>query len=185
MRITGGEFRGRILQVPRGRSTRPTADRTREALFSILTAQQSFEGLHVLDLFAGTGALGLEALSRGAQAALFVEQDHAVCHLLQNNIASCATGEKASLMRRDATRLGAARRAFDLVFADPPYGQGLAEKTLAGLQAQGWLSAQARLIVEEDRRSDFAAPDGFHETDRRQYGDTELIFLRLLSSPAD
>lgn len=178
MRITGGEFRGRSLQAPRGSGTRPTAERTREALFSILAAQQAFEGLQVLDLFAGTGALGLEALSRGAQSAVFIEKDPHVCGLLRANIAACEAESRANIMRRDATRPGPAQAIFDLVFADPPYGKGLAEQALTALAGRGWLSAQARVIVEEDTRSDVIVPVGFEATDRRQYGGTALIFLR-------
>ena len=183
MRVVGGNWRGRALVAPKGSATRPTTDRNREALFSMLTSRLDFEGLRVLDLFAGTGALGLEALSRGAAFALFVETEAQARAAIRRNVEACAAMGVSKIFRRDATHLGARQGApYDLVFADPPYGKGLAKKALAALLAGDWLSADALLIVEEDKRSGFVAPDGFEEIDRRVKGHTELIFLSLVKT---
>ncbi len=187
MRIVGGRWRGQPLARPKNQLTRPTSDRTREALFSILTAMPdfSFTTMRVLDLFAGTGALGFEALSRGASYCLFVEDNAAARGLIRDNMEQLQAQGVSKVFRRDATRLGSRPAnidAFDLVFADPPYGKGLAEQALAAALTGGWIAAGARIIVEEDRRADFISIDGFDETDRRQYGDTELIFLTCRSS---
>lgn len=181
MRIIAGTWKGHALQAPKNRLVRPTSDRIREALFSVLESGMSLSQVHVLDLFAGTGALGLEALSRGAAQCCFVEHKAAACAVIEANIQALKARQATRLMRRDATRLGrrpAQTPVFDLVFIDPPYGKGLAEKTLTSLRAGGWLAEKARLVVEEDRRSAFAAPQGFAETDRRIYGGTELVLLR-------
>lgn len=180
MRVVGGSWRARALVAPKGQATRPTTDRNREALFSMLDARLEFEGLRVLDLFAGTGALGLEALSRGAAFALFVETDASARAAIRTNVEACAAMGVSKIFRRDATNMGASQGApYDLVFADPPYGKGLAEKALASLLAGDWLAADALLVIEEDKRSGFTAPDGFLELNRRVKGDTELIFLTL------
>ena len=178
MRVVGGEWRGRPLSAPKGRATRPTTDRNREALFSSLTSRLDFDGLRVLDLFAGSGALGLEALSRGAAFCLFVETEAAARGAIRTNVETCGATGVSKIFRRDATKPGDCPTApYDLVLADPPYGKGLAEQALAALAAGGWLRPEALLVVEEDKRAGFAAPAGFSETDRRVKGDTELIFL--------
>ena len=185
MRIVGGEFGGTALSAPKGRTTRPTGERTREALFSILAAQSHISLAHarVLDLFAGTGALGLEALSRGADFCLFVENDARVRGTLRENCETCGVLGRTKIYRRDATRLGtrvvSAGPEFNLVFADPPYGKQLAEAGLRALAAGNWLARQTLVVVEEDRRAGFQAPSGFTETQRRSYGDTELVFLNF------
>ena len=183
MRMVGGKWRGRALVAPKGNATRPTTDRNREALFSMLTSRLDFDGLHVLDLFSGTGALGLEALSRGAEFTLFVETEAQARAAIRKNIEVCAAMGVSKIFRRDATALGERQGApYDLVFADPPYGRGLAEKALAALLAGDWLNANSLLIVEEDKRSGFVAPHGFVEIERRVKGDTELIFLALVKT---
>ena len=183
MRVVGGKWRGRALVAPKGHTTRPTTDRNREALFSMLEARLDFEGLRVLDLFAGTGALGLEALSRSAAFTLFVETEAKARAAIRSNVEACAAMGVSKIFRRDATKLGARQGApYDLVFADPPYGKGLAEKALAALLNGGWLSAEALLVIEEDKRSGFVAPDGFEEVERRVKGNTELIFLSLVKT---
>ena len=187
MRIVGGKWRGQPLARPKNNLTRPTSDRTREALFSILTALTdfSFSTMRVLDLFAGTGALGFEALSRGAAYCLFVDDNAAARGLIRDNMEQLQANGVSKIFRRDATRLGACPAnidAFDLVFVDPPYGKGLAEKALLSALTGGWISSNALIIVEEDKRSKFAPPTGFYETDRRQYGDTEIIFLHTHQS---
>lgn len=180
MRVVGGNWRGRALVAPKGNATRPTTDRNREALFSILTAKHDFDGLRVLDLFAGSGALGLEALSRGAAFCLFMETQAAARGAIRTNVETCGATGISKIYRRDATKAGDCQMPpFDLVFADPPYGKGLAEQALAALRSGAWLAASAIVVVEEDKRAGFAAPDSFEEIDRRVKGDTELIFLNM------
>ncbi len=180
MRVVGGKWRGTRLVAPKGDATRPTTDRNREALFSILTSRLDFDALRVLDLFAGTGALGLEALSRGADFCLFVETQNSAHAAMSDNIESCNAMACSKIVRRDATRLGANSDApYDLVFVDPPYRKGLGEQALAAALVGDWLAQDALVIVEEDKRTAFAAPQGFTEVDRRIKGDTQLIFFAL------
>jgi 16S rRNA (guanine966-N2)-methyltransferase len=182
MRIVGGRLRGRALAVPRSQAIRPTAERLREALFNILIhgCGDPVTGGRVLDLFAGTGALGLEALSRGAGFALFIDDAAAARALIRENVAALGLGGVSRIFRRDATRLGDAQRLapFSLIFLDPPYGQGLAQSALASAQAGGWLAPGALIVVEEAAKAAFAAPAGMEELDRRTYDDSELIFMR-------
>lgn len=183
MRIVAGRFRGKGLKTPSGQSVRPTSDRLRETLFNVLahSYDDPVEGARVLDLFAGTGALGIEALSRGAAFALFVDDGVEARSLLRANAESFGIAGISRIFRRDATRLGPAHpvEPFDLAFADPPYGRGLAERALASALAGGWLKPGALVVVEEATESGFAAPDGFREIERRDYGETMLSFLRL------
>jgi len=164
------------------RDIRPTADRLRESVFNILihAHDNPIEGARVLDLFAGTGALGIEAVSRGAGFTLFVVNGAEARALLRNNVESLGLGGVTKVYRRDATDLGPAHpvEPFSLVFLDPPYGKGLAEKALASLRDGRWLTSGALLVVEEAKAAGFAAPDGFEELDRRTYDDTEFVFLR-------
>ena len=182
MRIVGGRLRSRPLARPKSQSVRPTSDRLREALFNILTHAYGdpVQAARVLDLFAGTGALGIEAISRGAAFALFVDEGVEARALLRANIETLGLGGVTRIFRRDATRLGPAHpvEAFSLVFLDPPYGKGLAEKALVSARDGGWLKPQALIVVEEAADAGFAAPDGFEELERRQYDDSEFIFLR-------
>src|SRR5262245_62230577 len=183
MRIVGGRLRGRALVAPKSRAIRPTADRLRESLFNILIHAYGdpVTGARVLDLFAGTGALGLEALSRGAAFALFVDDAAEARALLRENIAALGLGGVTRIFRRDATRLGPAHpvEPFSLVFLDPPYGKSLAEKALASARDGGWLARGALVVVEEAADAAFAAPEGFEDVERRRYDDTEVVFLRL------
>jgi len=183
MRIVGGRLGGRALAVPRSQAIRPTADRLRESLFNILVHAYGdpVTGARVLDLFAGTGALGLEAISRGAAFALFVDDAAEARALVRENVAALGIGGVTRVFRRDATRLGAAHpvEPFTLVFLDPPYGRGLAEKALASARAGGWLASGALVIVEEAADAGFKPPDRFDELERRRYDDTELVFLRF------
>jgi len=182
MRIVGGQLRGRALAAPRSQAIRPTADRLRESLFNILVHAYGdpIAGARVLDLFAGTGALGLEALSRCAAFALFVDDGAEARALLRENIAALGLGGVTRIFRRDATRLGPAHpiEPFTLAFLDPPYGRGLATQALASAHAGGWLTDGALVVVEEAAKTQFAAPAGFEELERRTYDDTELIILR-------
>jgi 16S rRNA (guanine966-N2)-methyltransferase len=181
MRIVGGRHRGRVLAAPKDRAIRPTADRLRESLFDILIHAHNdpVTGARVLDLFAGTGALGLEALSRGAAFALFVDDGAEARALIRENIASLGLGGATKIFRRDATKLGANSLApFSLAFLDPPYGRGLAGRALVAAYAGGWLAAHALIVVEEAAGATFLTPKGLSEIDRRPYGDTQLVFLR-------
>lgn len=175
MRVISGKWRGKRLAVPKGRGTRPTTDRNREALFSMLGARLDFDGLKVLDAFAGSGALGLEALSRGAAHCTFIENEPAACAAIQQNIADCGAGNAATLIRRDARKVSFDTEKFDLVLLDPPYGKGLAEALLPGLYDA--LADEALLVLEEDRRTDFSAPANMREIERRIKGDTQLVFI--------
>lgn len=182
MRIVGGKFRGRALKGPSSAAIRPTADRLRESIFNILAHAYGdpVSDARVLDLFAGTGALGLEAMSRGARFALFVEDAAEARALIRENVEAFALPGVTRLFRRDATSLGEAKpvEPFDLVFCDPPYGHGLAEKALASARAGGWLAPGALIVVEEET-SVFKSPEGFEEIERRAYDDTEIVILRF------
>ena len=186
MRVVGGRLRGRALAAPQSKSIRPTADRLRESLFNILAHAYGdpIPGARVLDLFAGTGALGIEAASRGAGFMLFIDDGAEARALIRENVAALGLGGVSKLFRRDATKLGPAHPLdpFALAFLDPPYGQKLAEQTLASARAGGWLSPEALIVVEEATKSRFAAPEGFTELERRAYDDTEFIFLRFNSA---
>src|ERR1700761_6355939 len=182
MRVVGGRLKGRNIAAPASRDIRPTADRLRESVFNILV--HAYDGpiqdARVLDLFAGTGALGIEAVSRGAAFTLFVDNGAEARALLRNNVEALGLGGVTKVYRRDAADLGPAHpvEPFALVFLDPPYGKGLAEKALASLRDGGWLTPGALLVVEESKAAAFKAPDGFEELERRAYDDTEFVFLK-------
>jgi 16S rRNA (guanine966-N2)-methyltransferase len=182
MRIVGGVFGGRLLVSPRSQAIRPTADRTRQAIFNMLEHrfQDCLAGARVLDLFAGTGALGIEALSRGASFCLFVEEGVEGRALLRANIESFGLQGRTRIFRRDATRLGEAGNMppFDLLFADPPYGRGLGERALASTLGGGWLRPGALCVVEESAEASFSVVAGFSLAEERRYGDTIIRFLR-------
>ena len=186
MRVVGGRLKGRNLASPSSNDIRPTADRLRESLFNILihAYDDPIEDARVLDLFAGTGALGIEAVSRGAAFTLFVDNGAEARALLRNNVEALGLGGVTKVYRRDATNLGPAHpmEPFSLVFLDPPYRMKLAEKALASLRDGGWLTPAALLVVEEPKAAAFAAPEGFEELERRAYDDTEFTFLRFGAS---
>lgn len=181
MRIVGGEFRGRPLATPRTDAIRPTTDRTREALFNVLAHRfaDRLEGGRVLDLFAGTGALGLEALSRGASACVFIEESAEGRGLIRDNVEAFGLQGRTKIFRRDATALGAAGTIvpFGLIFADPPYGRGLGEKALNSALEGGWLQPQALCVVEETASVNFDAGPRFREIDQRSYGETVIRLI--------
>jgi 16S rRNA (guanine966-N2)-methyltransferase len=182
VRIVGGRFRGRPLKGPSSDAIRPTSDRLRETVFNILAHGYGdpVPGARVLDLFAGTGAMGLEALSRGAAFALFVDDSAAARGLIRANVEALGVGGQSRLFRRDATRLGPATpyEAFSIVFCDPPYSQGLAERALRSCAEGGWLTSDALVVVEEAQGIEMALPNAFAEIDRRDYGETRLVFWR-------
>ena len=183
VRVVGGRLKGRNLASPASRDIRPTADRLRESLFNILIHAYGnpVSDARVLDLFAGTGALGIEAVSRGARFALFVDNGAEARALMRNNVEALGLGGVTKVYRRDATHLGPAHpvEPFSLVFLDPPYAKGLAEKALVSLRDGGWLTPGALLVVEEASLAAFKAPAGFEELERRAYDDTEFVFLRI------
>lgn len=184
MRVVGGRLKGRNLASPSSRDIRPTADRLRESLFNILIHAYGdpIAEARVLDLFAGTGALGIEAISRGAKFALFVDNGAEARALLRNNVEALGLGGVTKVYRRDATDLGPAHpvEPFSLVFLDPPYDKGLADKALISLRDGGWLARSALLVVEEAKAAAFKVPGGFEELERRTYDDTEFVFLRAV-----
>lgn len=181
MRIVGGTFKGRALKAPSSQNVRPTSDRLRESIFNILASSwhEAVEGARVIDLFAGTGALGLEALSRGAAYALFVDESAEGRGLIRTNIETLGVGGITRVFRRDATRLGQMpkQEPFTLAFLDPPYDKGLGEKALACLRDGGWLAPEALIVFEESADADIALPEGFTLLDRREYGETQLMVL--------
>jgi 16S rRNA (guanine966-N2)-methyltransferase len=183
VRVVGGALRGRPLAGPASPGTRPTADRLREAIFNVLAHayDDPVSGARVIDLFAGTGALGIEALSRGAAFALFVDDDSAARGVIRANVDALGLGGATRLFRRDATRMGpvAPHDPFSLVFCDPPYGRDLAGPALLSCAAGGWLSAGALVIVEEAAEASFTLPAGFSELERRIYGDTAVVIGRF------
>ncbi|HME28460.1 MAG TPA: 16S rRNA (guanine(966)-N(2))-methyltransferase RsmD [Pseudolabrys sp.] len=187
MRVVGGKLRSHSLTGPKSDAVRPTSDRLREALFNILTHSYGdpATGARVLDLFAGTGALGIEAISRGAAYALFVEKGVEARALLRDNIESLGLGGVTRIFRRDATRLGPAHplEPFSLVFLDPPYGQALAEKALVSAHDGAWLKPDALVVVEEKADAALRSPEGFEELERRQYDDTQIVFFRYRCGP--
>ncbi len=184
MRVVGGRLRSRPLAGPKSDGLRPTADRLREALFNILIHGYGdpVTNARVLDLFAGTGALGIEAISRGAAYALFVDDGVEARALLRDNVEQLGLGGVTRIFRRDATKLGPAHplEPFSLAFLDPPYRKGLAEKALTAAREGGWLTPNALVVVEEAVDAGFIAPAGFTELERRKYDDTEFVFLRNL-----
>lgn len=183
MRIVSGTYGGRTLVTPEGLNVRPTTDRVREALFGILQhGDTPLEGARVLDLFSGSGALGLEALSRGAHSVLFVETDADARGAIRTNIETLGATGATRIFKRDATALGDMPRdkggPFDLVFLDPPYGKGLGEQAFKSAQEGGWLAEGARIVLEcgADENPDVS---GFQLNDMRRYGDTKILFLRV------
>ncbi len=188
MRVVGGRFRGRALAAPRSQDIRPTSDRLRELLFNILIHSYGLPqaDTRVLDLFAGTGALGLEAISRGAAQALFVETGVEGRGLIRSNIEALGLTGVTRILRRDATALGPAGtiQPFDLAFLDPPYGNGLGEKALLSAAEGGWLKPGALLVLEERAGANVKSPAGFAVLDRREGGESQLLLFRFSQDAA-
>jgi 16S rRNA (guanine966-N2)-methyltransferase len=187
MRIVAGQFRGRPLAAPEGAHTRPTSDRVREALFNILehgVADFTVADKRVLDLFAGTGALGLEALSRGAAYCLFVEEDAAARGVIRRNIEALGLTGVTKVFRRNATDLGPAGPlgGFGVVFLDPPYELGLAERALVCAAKGAWLAPGAVVVIEESRRAAVALPAGFALLGQRTWSDTQVVLARFVAA---
>jgi 16S rRNA (guanine966-N2)-methyltransferase len=181
VRIIAGQHRGlQLATLGKGDSEahlRPTSDRVRESLFNILAHHGQPQGARVLDLFAGTGALGLEALSRGAAHVSFVENGRAGQKLISENLAKARRTQDATLLTADATKLPPAPLPCTLVFLDPPYGKALGEQALTSARAQGWLAPNALIVWEES--APMLPPSGFTLQDQRKYGSTVITLLRL------
>ena len=182
VRITAGTFKNKALAVPAGDSVRPTSDRARQALFNRLEHSFSnigfkLRGARVVDLFAGTGALGLEALSRGASHVTFVERSPASLAVLKRNIATLGVDDKVTVLTMDATALPAASQPYDLALLDPPYDQGLAEPALNALASKEWLTGTAVVAVETASAETLTAPDGLTIEDVRSYGRGAITYL--------
>jgi len=186
MRIIAGANRGTRLAAPKGADTRPTADRARESLFSILEGGRVARadgrvpvvGAAVLDAFAGTGALGLEALSRGAERAVFIENDRPALAALKQNIERCHADDRATVLGRDALHPPSAGVPCDLVFLDPPYGKGLAGPALAALDRAGWVAPDALVVVQCHPKDPFDPPAGYTTLETRTVGAARFEFLR-------
>jgi 16S rRNA (guanine966-N2)-methyltransferase len=184
MRITGGHLRSRTLKAPRGQATRPTSDRVREALFGILTSAGGVEGAQVLDLYAGTGAMALEALSRGAAAAWLVESGREALAAARTNVEALGLGERAVVVASDvaqAVRRLADAGPFDLVFADPPWAlvdAGHASAVLSDLTKRGGIATGGRVVLEHSARTPPPDIDGLVQVETRRYGDTALTFYK-------
>lgn len=184
MRIVAGKFRGASIEAPKGLATRPTSDRVRQALFNVLEhgpARFDFEGARVLDLFAGSGALGLEALSRGARCAMFIEESPTARAAIRRNVEALGLTGVTKIRRRDATKLGEAGmlQPFRLIFCDPPYGKRLAERALEEAIDGGWTEQGAIAVLEESIDVAVSWPPSFREIDRRRYGDTQIAIARV------
>ena len=184
MRIVAGKFRGASIEAPKGLATRPTSDRVRQALFNVLEhgpPRFDFEGARVLDLFAGSGALGLEALSRGARCAMFIEESPTARAAIRRNVEALGLTGVTKIRRRDATKLGEAGtlQPFQLIFCDPPYGKGLAERALEEAIDGGWTEQGAIAMLEESVDVAVSWPPSFREIDRRRYGDTQIAIARV------
>jgi 16S rRNA (guanine966-N2)-methyltransferase len=188
MRIVGGQFRGKNLEEPDDKRIRPTADRTREALFNILGHGKEYRtsggplpiGAKVLDVFCGTGALGIEAISRGAAQVTFMDNHRQSLKLAQQNARNLDVQRQISLINRDGTLPGSGNSAIDLVLMDPPYKMGLAPASLKQLKAGNWLKQDCICVVELAVKEPFEAPDSFEILDERKYGAAKLVFLKSI-----
>ncbi|HEY4847975.1 MAG TPA: 16S rRNA (guanine(966)-N(2))-methyltransferase RsmD [Methylocella sp.] len=180
MRIVGGRLKGRALKSPRSDAIRPTSDRLRETVFNILAHSYGnpVAGARVIDLFAGTGAMAIEALSRGAAFALLVDQGAQASAIIRANFAALDLGGAARVLRRDARKLGAAPEggSFSVAFLDPPYGKGLVPPALKGLRDGGWLCRGALTVIEERAGAEVALPEGIVLRETRRFGDTQVVF---------
>jgi 16S rRNA (guanine966-N2)-methyltransferase len=184
MRIIAGKFRSKILNSPKSDDIRPTSDRVRQSIFNILSSRLSndFSGLSVLDLFAGTGAMGIEAISRGADEVVFIDSGVEARGLLRQNIEYFGIAGQAKLLKCDASNLTKLNKfePFNLIFIDPPYGKGLGEKALKSAMDNGWIAPDATIVLEEKAETEIVIPDGFELCDERKYGSTQVWFLKYI-----
>ncbi|SCA57225.1 putative methyltransferase [Candidatus Terasakiella magnetica] len=183
MRIVGGKFKGRKLSAPEGGDTRPTSDRARESIFNILEHQSwgrsALRGKRVLDVFAGTGALGLEAFSRGAAHVTFMDNHEAAMKSLRNNAKGMGSAQEINAMRVDATSPPRADQACSLIFMDAPYKSGLNDLALKALVQTGWIGEGSLCIIEAAKKENWQIPDGFEELDIRKYGAAQVFFMKF------
>jgi 16S rRNA (guanine966-N2)-methyltransferase len=186
LRIVAGRHRGRAIAAPEGLQVRPTADRARQAVFDVLAHGADIAGVltaaRVLDTFAGTGAMGLEALSRGAERVWFMERDPAAVAAIRANAARLGESKSCTVLRADALHPPAAELKVSLAFLDPPYGENLAAEALEALAAKGWFADGAIVVVEHDAEDEVVPPHDFHPVDARRYGRARFLFLRYQAS---
>ncbi len=187
MRIVGGNLRGRALKAPPGNDLRPTADRVRESLFNVLAhgiGRDALDGRTVVDVFCGTGALGLEAMSRGSGHGVFIDNDAAALALVRKNAGHLGLGRSVTMLKLDAARLPPpprlAKTPAALAFLDPPYESGLVAPALLGLKDKGWIEKGSVCVAEVAAKEDLDPPKGFEAVDERTYGAARLVFLRLI-----
>lgn len=187
MRVIAGSFRGRKLASPEGRGTRPTSDRLRESLFNILThrLEAGFEGIDVADIFAGTGALGIEAISRGAKSAIFVEKHAGRDSAIYKNIQSLGLEKVSKLLSINASNLPKRNSGLDLILMDPPYSEGLADIALKSIVDNGWCNEGSIVVVEAHINDEIEIPIELHELDNRAYGKTKIMILKFGSPAAE
>lgn len=181
MRITGGEYRGRLLQSPKDRTIRPTSDKVRQAIFNILGSRMDFEGIAVLDAFCGTGALGIEALSRGALCCTFMDKNGGSLGLAKENFVALKITAQHSFVLKDAAKPGRKPdniAAANLVFLDPPYKQGLIAASVAALGENGWFAQEALILMESEKGLDFASLSACDVLMTRDYGDTAIALAQ-------
>jgi 16S rRNA (guanine966-N2)-methyltransferase len=187
MRIVGGKYRGKKLIVPGDNRVRPTSERTREALFNILAHQNDYRTEHgpmptdarVLDIFAGTGALGIEALSRGADHVTFIDNNRDSLDLIKHNIQQIKVQEQADILNRDGAHPGHTAKTYDLVLMDAPYRLALTEPCLQALSDNNWITEQSVIVVELAAKEKIEVPEAYKILDDRKYGAARLLFLRL------
>lgn len=178
MRVAGGEFRGKQLETPKGRDIRPTSDKVRQAIFNMIGSRLSLEGIHVLDAFCGSGALGLEALSRGAESCIFIDKSPQSLSLAKQNVALCEAKEHSIFLKKDSIKLGDRHDTItpaDLIFLDPPYRQGLIEQAITTLQNGGWCASDCLWVIESDVRENLTLPAHYKIESEKKYGDTAVI----------
>ena len=181
MRITGGQYRGRIITVPKGKDIRPTSDKVRQAVFNSLLQHGLPDGAQVLDLFCGTGVLGLEALSRGAQFCTFIDKSPDSLRCCKQNVAALGLGAQCKVLHKDSTKLGEKALNYlpaDLAFLDPPYRQDLVLPTLMSVVKHGWLAAGALCVIEAEKETEIFVPEVFSLVSRKKYGDTQIVVIR-------
>lgn len=186
MRIVAGKYKGRTLQTPTGQQTRPTSQRVREALFNVLQHNAfdiELEGARILDLFAGSGALGIEALSRGAAYCIFIDEALPARAAMRENIDALGLGGQTRVFRRDATKLSPAGNlgAFDIVFADPPYDRHLGEAALTSILKGGWLKPSGIFVLEERKTAEIDLPENVEILDQRSHGEAQVLIIRQLT----
>ncbi len=181
MRIVSGLYKGRRLNVPKNNNIRPTTDKIRGAMFNMLDSRGAIDGAYTLDAFCGSGALGLEALSRGAEFCRFMDKVRDSLSLARENAEMLGADENSKFLLKDTMKIGCkpnSERSFDLIFLDPPYNKGLVEKSLGVLSDGGWISKDAYIVCEMEKRSDFSLPSAFELDDERVYGDIKVMILR-------